>query len=73
MLDVLRVIQVCESMADQGTRNREIAAISEAMAELDVPEGTIVTRNESDRVSLENGIINVVPAWRFLLSLSADA
>jgi uncharacterized protein len=64
------LLQVCESMADQRTRNREVAAISEAMIELNLAEGTIVTRNESDQFSVAGGIINVVPAWRFLLSQS---
>ncbi|AYY12591.1 ATP-binding protein [Actinobacteria bacterium YIM 96077] len=67
------LIQVCESMVDQGTRSREVAAISEAMTELGLAEGTIVTRNENDQLAVTNGVVNVVPAWRFLLSLSSEA
>jgi uncharacterized protein len=65
------LVQVCESMVDPQTRKREVTALSEAMAELKLPEGTIVTRGEEEQIQVESGKINVVPAWRFLLSLSA--
>ncbi len=63
------LVQVCESLADPQARKREIAALSEAMAELDVKTGTIVTRNEDERIDAGSGAIEVVPAWRFLLDL----
>lgn len=63
------LVQVCETMAAPQTRKREIAAISEAMAELSLSSGIIVTRNEEERIDLANGRIDVLPAWRFLLSL----
>ena len=59
--------QVCESMVDPQTRKREITALSEAMAELNLSESTIVTRGEDGQVQVESGKINVVPAWRFVL------
>jgi len=36
------LVQVCESMAEPQTRKREVTALSEAMAELDLNAGTIV-------------------------------
>ncbi len=63
------LIQVCESMADPQTRMREITALGEAMAEMKLPEGTIVTRGEEEQINVKSGKINVVPAWRFLLNL----
>jgi len=63
------LIQVCESLIAPQTRKREIAALTEAMQELDLTAGTIVTRSEEEEVSVGSGRINVVPAWRFLLSL----
>jgi predicted AAA+ superfamily ATPase len=63
------LIQVCESLAESKTRKREIAALSEAMAELGLKTGTIVTRNDDERIKTDGGIIEVVPAWRFLLDL----
>jgi len=64
------LVQVCESLAKPQTRKREIETMSEAMTELGVTNGTIVTRNEGESVDVAGGTIEVVPAWRFLLDLS---
>jgi len=64
------LVQVCESMADQQTRKREVAALSEAMAELELTEGSIVTRSEEEMIQVESGGIAVVPVWKYLLNLS---
>jgi len=63
------LIQVCESLADPQTRKREVAALEEAMAELGLKSGTIVTKAESERIATDNGTVAVVPIWRFLLDL----
>ena len=63
------LVQVCESMADPKTRKRETTALIEAMAELKLPQGTIVTRNEEEQIQVDSGIINVMTAWRFLLNV----
>ena len=63
------LVQVCESLADPRTRQRETAALTDAMAELGLATGIIVTRNEDERLDAEAGTIRVVPAWRFLLDL----
>jgi hypothetical protein len=63
------LVQVCESLADPQTRKRETAALGEAMAELGLNAGTIVTRGEDQQTDIAGGTIEVVPAWRFLLSL----
>jgi len=63
------LVQVCESMADTQTRKREITSLSEAMAEMKLKVGYIVTRNEEEQIEVESGQINVVPVWRFLLNL----
>ncbi|MBI5605936.1 MAG: ATP-binding protein [Deltaproteobacteria bacterium] len=60
------LFQVCESLTGPQTRKREVAALSEAMAELNLKTGTIVTRNDVERI---DGAIEVVPIWRFLLDL----
>jgi predicted AAA+ superfamily ATPase len=64
------LIQVCESLADQQTRKREIAALSEAMFELKLAEGLIISRNEDEEINLEAGKIKVVSIWRYLLNIS---
>ena len=61
------LVQVSESLADPKTKKREITALSEAMAEQNINSGTIVTSSESEQIKTENGTIEVVPVWRFLL------
>ena len=63
------LVQVCESLAEPQTRKREVAALSEAMTELGVKSGTIVTKGEDERIKTDDGTIEVVPMWRFLLDL----
>ena len=63
----LLLVQVCESLVDPATRRRETAALSDAMGELDVTRGTIVTRDEQERIECPGGTVEVVPIWRFLL------
>ncbi len=64
------LIQVCESLAAPQTRKRETTALVEAMMEINIKSGTIVTQNEEEKIETDNGIINVVPVWRFLLDMS---
>lgn len=61
------LIQVCESIVDPDTRKRETTALSEAMKELKIKEGCIVTQREEETLETEAGTIHVKPAWRFLL------
>ncbi len=62
------LVQACESLAEPATRKREVAALSEAMAELGVRTSTIVTRGEEERIEIGARKIAVLPAWRFLLT-----
>ena len=63
------LVQVCESLAERQSRKRETAALKEAMVELGLKTGTIVTRNEEERIDAGGRTIEVVPAWRYLLEL----
>lgn len=65
----LILVQVCGSLTEPRTRKRETAALTEAMAELGLKTGTIVTRNEEEQIKSDGGRIEVVPVWRFLLNL----
>lgn len=62
------LIQVCESMTDPQTKKREVRALTEAMAELDLGKGLILTRGEDEVMGVDGGIIEVLPVWRFLLN-----
>jgi len=61
------LVQVCDDLADRATRTREIRALREAMEELDMPRGIVVTREHDEQVETGTGQIDVTPAWRFLL------
>ncbi len=65
------LVQVCESLADPKTRKREVAALNEAMQERKLKSGLLVTKNETEQITVDGGTIEVVPVWRFLLDLSA--
>ena len=67
------LVQVCETLAAPRTREREVAALGEAMAELGLKDGTIVTRNEEETIEINGGDIHVIPAWRFLIKLPDGA
>ena len=66
--DGIELIQVCESLAAPATRDREIRALTEAMVELGVTTGTIVTRGEEGKEQTAAGIVAIEPAWRWLLA-----
>ena len=66
------LVQVCESLADPQTKKREVTALGEAMAELRLKASTLVTRGEHERIMTQEGVIEVVPVWRFLLDLPEE-
>lgn len=61
--------QVCYSLGDSQTKNRELKSLTEAMQELDIHQSFIITFNEEREIRKDNIIIQVVPAWKFLLNL----
>jgi hypothetical protein len=63
------LIQVCASLADPRIKQSEVRSLSEAMVELAVAEGTIVTWRTDETIPVGFGTIQVVPVWRFLLEM----
>jgi hypothetical protein len=49
------LVQASESLVARPARKREIAAPSEAMAELGMSSVTIVTRGEQERIDIRGG------------------
>lgn len=68
-----QLVQVCETLSGPRARAREIAALTEAMAELRLREGVIVTRSEEEEIPVGPGVIRVVAAWRFLLEADGES
>jgi uncharacterized protein len=65
------LVQVCASLADPRVKQSEVRSLSEAMVELAVAEGTIVTWRTDETIPVGFGTIQVVPVWRFLLEMDS--
>ncbi|MGA2654680.1 MAG: ATP-binding protein [Gammaproteobacteria bacterium] len=62
------LIQVCESLSQEKTRQRELTALTTAMTELNIQQGLILTLDEHETVSIENHEITVMPIYQWLLT-----
>ena len=67
----VELVQVCDLLASPAACEREIRALNEAMLELGVKSGTIVTRSETGGEQVSAGDISIQPAWQWLLSREA--
>ena len=62
------LIQVAYSIANDDTREREISSLLKVAKHLQAKRLTIITYNEEQTISLENGsTIEVIPLWKWLL------
>lgn len=61
------LVQACFAMDDAKTEARETEALREAMARFGTGEGVIVTFDEERDIEVPEGVIRVVPAWKWLL------
>ncbi len=61
------VVQVCDEI-HRDNRDREINGLMEAMGELKMTKGFIVTRNQTDSMQKDGLELELVPAHTFLLS-----
>ena len=69
-MDIYQLIQVTWDMSEETTRRREISGIIEAAESTSCRNLLIITEDSSKEIKLENGmIINVMPAWRWLLGI----
>jgi hypothetical protein len=66
----LILLQVCESLVNPTTWQREINALEAAMVELDIKKGFLITSNETESLLLKSGLIEVQPVWKFLLEIN---
>ncbi len=61
-----QVLQVGASLANEGTRAREVRGAIAAMTEVGVRTATIITLYEREEIVTDAGTIRVVPAWRWM-------
>jgi predicted AAA+ superfamily ATPase len=64
---ITQAIQVCWSMHDDKTKQREINGLLDAMAAYQLKEGLILTEDESDSIAIDDKKINIMPVWLWLL------
>lgn len=62
-----QLIQVTETLANDRTRKRELRALHAAMVQCNMNHGVVVTLDEAERIEQDGRVIDVVPAWRWLL------
>jgi predicted AAA+ superfamily ATPase len=64
----IKLIQACWDMSAEKTFNRELRGLQSAMAEFQIPTGTIVTWD--DETALDTNI-HIVPVWKWLLQVDS--
>lgn len=65
---VIQLIQVSWEMTDENTRKREIAGLLEASLATECNNLLIITKDEESVITRDGKRINVVPAWKWLIS-----
>ena len=63
----IRLIQVCVSLRDEATRERELGALAPALRRYPKAEALVVTLHEQGEERVARRRVPVLPAWRFLL------
>lgn len=66
---ITQAIQVCWSMHDNKTKEREMNGLLDAMTAYHLKEGLILTEDESDCILIDNKKINIMPVWLWLLTI----
>jgi len=64
----IKLYQACLDLSDQKTKTRELTAMQAAMSTLKLKEGHIITLEDEEQLSINEGTIYIVPLWKFLLS-----
>lgn len=64
----MTLIQVCADLSDEKTKKREIKALTEAMNELDISSGLILTESKEEVININNRTITIIPAYEWILN-----
>jgi uncharacterized protein len=67
------LVQVCASLAEPATRERELRALTEAMVETKNDRGVVITMASDGVETFEGHAIRIVSAWRWLLETDVGA
>jgi len=60
-------IQVTYEIDSESIRNREINSLKQAMSELSLDKGLILTYDHEEKITFENNEINILPVYKWLL------
>jgi predicted AAA+ superfamily ATPase len=63
------LLQVTTEMKSPDTRQRELRGLIEAMKECKLKKATVITLSHTERLQAETGLIEIIPAWQWALSL----
>lgn len=63
------LIQVSYSINNPETAEREVKGLRAAMKEFGISNSWIITYDETKEIEVQEGIINVIPAWQWLLTV----
>jgi predicted AAA+ superfamily ATPase len=61
------LIQVSHNINNPETADREIKGLRAAMKEFNITTSWIITFDETREIEVQEGIINVIPAWQWIL------
>lgn len=65
--NLFSITQVSYNIDDEKTKKREVKALKMALDELNLKKGFIVTLENEEIIKIDNKIIEVLPAYKFLL------
>jgi len=65
---VTSAFQVCVTIENKATRERELAGLLEAMVCYKLNRGVILTEDEENTVTAKGKKIDILPVWKWLLS-----
>lgn len=67
-MTIAQLIQVCEALTNETTRQRELTALTTAMSELGIKRGFILTLDETETIEFpEHQVVTVMPVYQWLL------
>jgi hypothetical protein len=64
-----QLLQVCADLSKASTREREVRALMDAMKETGLRKSTIVTMHDAEEITVDGGVIHIVPAWAWMLGV----
>jgi len=63
---IIQAIQVCYSI-DEDNKDRELNGLLEALKELKLQQGFILTYNQEEEITINNKKIKIMPLWKWLM------